>query len=220
MIVGLLLAACSAAPPAPETGGDPNAAGRAATAAALPSAAPGAPVGSGICANETLAESLARAVEAGASVVLATGAFTGSVRLGDGEIGVPYSEVALTEASTLAGPPVTTPVSAWVLGNLAADGSAGTPTGETSSLWARGGRLIAIVDPAPGSGLPGPIIRVTPVVGNDVVMGWVGCWSTQGVPSRDFDATVDIFDNRGLHPTEMQLSAVSLDDFRSALPDR
>ncbi len=217
---GLLLAACASSPPVTETSGDPNAAGRAAaTASALPSPAPGLPVGSGICANETLADSMARAVGAGASVMLATGAFTGSVRLGDGEIGVPYSEVALTDGDTLAGAPVTTPVSAWVLGNLAADASAGTPTGETSSLWARGGRLIAIVDPAPGSGLPGPIIRVTPVVGTDVVMGWVGCWTAQGVPSRDFDTAVDIFDDRGLHPTEMQLSAVSLDDFRTALPN-
>ena len=137
----------------------------------------------GICANETLADSLSRAVEGGASVVLATGRFTGTVRSADGEIAVPYSEVVLTDASTLAGPELPAAGSAWVYGDLAAAGPA-SATGETSSLWARGGRLVAVVDPASDwSGLPGPVIRVAPVVGDDVVMGWVGCWSTQGVPS-------------------------------------
>lgn len=214
--------------------GDPNAAGRAlATASPLPpsGAADGATAGggaagggaagggaAGICANETLTDSMTRAVDNGASVVLATGAFTGMVLQGDGEIGVPYSEVALTDGTTLAGADVATPVSVWVSGDLSAAADSST-TGETSSLWARGGRLIAVVDPASGgSGLPGAVVRVAPVVGDDVIMGWVGCWTTQGVPSRDFDGAVELFDDRGLHPTEMQLSAVGLDDFRSALP--
>lgn len=239
VVVGALLTACgtpagttvapetvsvTAAPvitSAADTDGDPNAAGRAlATASPSPAAPSGGAAGggAGICANETLADSMTRAVDNGASVLLATGGFTGTVAPGDGEIGVPYSEVTLTEGSTLAGPAVATPVSAWVPGDLAATGQA-SATGETSSLWARGGRLIAVVDPASGgSGLPGPVIRVAPVVGHDVVMGWVGCWSTQGVPSRDFAGTVDLFDDRGRHPTEMQLAAVGLDDFRSALP--
>jgi len=205
---------------------DPNAAGRALTTVrATPSNPGGAGAAgggaAGICANEPLADSLARAVDGGASVLLATGGFTGTVRLGDGEIGVPYSEIALSEGSTLAGAELATPVSAWVYGDLAAadDTAAGGTTGETSSLWARGGRLIAVVDPAAGgSGLPGPVIRVAPVVGDDVIMGWVGCWSTQGVPARDFDGALDLFDDRGRHPTDMQLSAVGLGDFRSALP--
>lgn len=202
--------------------GDPNAAGRA-LATATPSTVParGEAAGgsaAGICANETLADSLRRAVEAGASVVLATGRFTGTIRSADGEIAVPYSEIALTDASTLAGPQLPAAGSAWVYGDLAAAGQA-SATGETSSLWARGGRLVAVIDPASdGSGLPGPVIRVAPVVGDDVIMGWVGCWSTQGVPSRDFDGGIELFDDRGLHPTDMALSAVTLDDFRSALP--
>lgn len=209
--------------------GDPNTAGRALAVASPSSPAPdggGLPGGGGvaggggaaICANESLADSMARAVDAGASVVLASGAFTGTVRVGDGEISLPYSEVALTDGSTLAGPQLSTPFSAWVYGDLAATGTTAT-TGETASLWAAGGRLIAVVDPASGgSGLPGPVIRVAPVVGTDVVMGWVGCWSTQGVPTHEFIGTVELFDDRGQHPTEMQLSAVSLDDFRAALP--
>lgn len=219
--------ASSTADGAVDGDGDPNAAGRAmATTTGSPGstgagAAGGGAAGggaAGICANETLADSLSRAVEGGASVVLATGRFTGAVRSADGEIAVPYSEVALTDTSTLAGPELPTAGSAWVYGDLAAAGQVAA-TGETSSLWARGGRLIAVVDPASDwSGLPGPVIRVAPVVGDDVVMGWVGCWSTQGVPSRDFDGALDLFDDRGLHPTEMALSAVSLDDFRSALP--
>lgn len=213
--------------------GDPNAAGRAVAAATVSGPASPGPSGdggaagggaaggsAGICANETLADSMARAVDAGASVVLATGAFTGTVQLGDGEIGVPYSQVALTDVSTLAGPELSPPLSAWVPGDLAGTGAAAT-TGETSSLWAPGGRLIAVVDPVSGgSGLPGPVIRVAPVVGNDVVMGWVGCWSTQGVPARDFTGAVELFDDRGRHPTEMNLTAVGLDDFRAALPPR
>lgn len=241
VVVGVLVTACgtpAGTPGAPDGrtiasgpvltstadgGGDPNAAGRSLATARPSSAAPAggaaaAGGGTAICANETLTDSMTRAVADGASVVLATGGFTGTVRPADGEIAVPYSEVALTDASTLAGPELATPGSFWVYGDLAAGGN-GATTGETSSLWARGGRLIAVVDPtAGGSDLPGPVIRVAPVVGDDVVMGWVGCWSTQGVPSRDFDGTVDLFDDHGLHPTGMQLSAVSLDDFRSALP--
>lgn len=244
LVAGGLVAGCAGSPPTGATGasggagagptgsptipaeGDPNAAGRAAAAATVsgpvsPDPAGGAAGGGAAasCANETLADSMARAVDAGASVVQARGAFTGTVRLSDGEIGLPSSEVMLTEVSTLAGPAIGGPLSAWVFGDLAASGTTAT-TGETSSLWATGGRLIAVVDAvSTGSGLPGPVIRVAPVVGNDVVLGWVGCWSTQGVPARDFTGAVDIFDDRGLHPTEMQLSAVSLDDFRTALPD-
>lgn len=236
LVAGVLVAACAASPPTGATagggagptasptapaGGDPNAAGRTVAAATVTaSIAPGAGGGAaaGICANETLADSMARAVGAGASVLLATGAFTGTVHLGDGEIGVPYSEVALTNGSTLAGPQLDTPLSAWVYGDLAGDGPSAT-TGETSSLWSAGGRLIAVVDPVTGgSGLPGPVIRVAPVVGDDVIIGWVGCWSTQGVPARDFTGTVQLFDDQGRHPTEMQLLAVDLDDFRAALP--
>ena len=128
------------------------------------------------------------------------------------------SAAGICANETLAGPQLPAAGSAWVYGDLAAAGQA-SATGETSSLWARGGRLVAVIDPASdGSGLPGPVIRVAPVVGDDVIMGWVGCWSTQGVPSRDFDGGIELFDDRGLHPTDMALSAVTLDDFRSALP--
>ena len=37
-------------------------------------------------------------------------------------------------------------------------------------------------------------------------------------PAVAVPGAVDLFDDRGRHPTEMQLSAVRLDDFRSALP--
>jgi hypothetical protein len=204
-----------------DSDGDPNAVGRAlaATTATVAPSNQGMSVGSaGVCANEMLAESMARAVEGGASVVLGSGNFTGNTRLSDGEIGMPYSEVTLTVESTLAGSEVQSPASAWVYGDLAGAGNAAT-TGETSSLWARGGRLVAVVDAqSDWPGLPGPVIRVTPVVGEDVIMSWVGCWSTQGVDAREFDGAVDLFDDQGMHPTELQLYAVSLDDFRSVLP--
>ncbi len=139
---------------------------------------------------------MARAVQAGSSVVLATGGFTGTTALGDGEIGVPFSEVALTVEDTLAGPPQPSTLSGWVSGDLGADGQSAV-TGEASSLWARGGRMIAVVDGSGASGLPGPVLRVAPVIGDDVIFSWVGCWSTNGVESRDFQGSVDIFDERG-----------------------
>jgi len=206
------------------TSGDPHAAGRAAaagTASAAPPSAqePAMPGGSmAMCANETLGESMARTVEYGSAVALATGAFTGTTMLADGEIGVPYSEVGLTVERTLAGPAVPESLSAWVYGDLAASGGSAT-TGETSSLWARGGRMIAIVDTqTERSGLPGPVIRAAPVVGDELILSWVGCWSTTGVSTREFDGAVDIFDERGRNPTELQLFAMSLTEFEGLLP--
>lgn len=170
-----------------------------------------------ICANETLGESLTRAVDAGSSVVLATGGFTGVTMQGDGEIGVPYSEVQLSVEQIYGGPDVPATVSAWVYGDLVAGAGVAT-TGETSSLWARGGRMIAILDnSAQLSGLPGPVVRVAPVIGEEVILSWIGCWSTNGVASREFDGAVDIFDDRGLHPAELQLFAVSLQEFAGLL---
>lgn len=201
--------------------GDPNAAGRDAAAATRSASAPPGGAGSAgaaICANETLAESMARAVQAGSSVVLATGGFTGTTALGDGEIGVPFSEVALTVEDTLAGPPQPSTLSGWVSGDLGADGQSAV-TGEASSLWARGGRMIAVVDGSGAAGLPGPVLRVAPVIGDDVIFSWVGCWSTNGVESRDYEGSVDIFDDRGLHPADLQLQAVRLADFRAQLPE-
>ncbi len=200
--------------------GDPNAAGREVSAATR-SAAPPLPgsgsAGAAICANETLADSMARAVQAGSSVVLATGGFTGTTAVGDGEIGVPFSEVALTVEENLAGPDQPPTLSGWVSGDLGADGQTAV-TGETSSLWARGGRMIAVVDGSGASGLPGPVLRVAPVIGDDVIFSWVGCWSTNGVESRDYAGSVDIFDDRGRHPADLQFQAVRLADFRAQLP--
>lgn len=201
--------------------GDPNAAGRDAAAATRSASAPPPDAGSAgaaICANETLADSMARAVQAGSSVVLATGGFTGSTSVGDGEIGVPFSEVALTVEDTLAGPDQPSTLSGWVYGDLGADGQTAV-TGEASSLWARGGRMIAVVDGSGAAGLPGPVLRVAPVIGDDVIFSWVGCWSTNGVESRDYEGSVDIFDDRGLHPADLQLQAVRLADFRAQLPE-
>lgn len=159
-----------------------------------------------------------RASGGGRSIGLATGGFTGATALGDGEIGAPFSEVAMTIDSTLAGPDLPPTMSAWVYGDLAADGDSAT-TGETSSLWARGGRMIAVVEPDHDwSGLSGPVIRVAPVIGEDVSFSWVGCWSTNGVESLEFDGPVDVFDERGRHPAEMQFVAVSLTDFQAQLP--
>ncbi len=171
-----------------------------------------------MCANETLAESMARAVDAGQSVVLATGGFTGMTTTADGEIGVPYSEVALRVDEQLAGPALPESLSAWVFGDLGAAGaSAVTPEGQ--SLWAAGGRMIAIVDAATEfADLPGPAIRVAPVVGDDVILSYVGCWTTQGVTVRPFDGGAQVFDDAGLHPTGTELWALPLGDFRAALP--
>lgn len=207
-----------------DTDGDPNASGRMVASSTRSPSDPPPDSGSAggaaaMCANETLAQSMTRAVAAGSSIVLATGGFTGATALGDGEIGVPFSEVAMTVGTTLAGPDLPPTMSAWVFGDLAADGDSAT-TGETSSLWARGGRMIAVVEPDNDwSGLSGPVIQVAPVIGDDVIFSWVGCWSTNGVESREFDGTVvDVFDDRGRHPAEMQLFAVSLTDFRAPLP--
>ena len=101
------------------------------------------------------------------------------------------------------------------LGGTAA--TAVTPEG--LSLWAAGGRMIAIVDAGTQhAGLPGPLVRVAPVVGDDVILSYVGCWPTQAPGVRPFDGAVQIFDDRGLHPTSVELWALPLDDFRAILP--
>ncbi len=206
--------------------GDPNAAGRdlAAQTRGPATGTAGAPdngaAGGGamaMCANESLAESMARAVDAGQSVVLATGGFTGRTTTGEGEIGQPYSEVALRVDEHLAGPVPAGSLTAWVFGDLGGAGPAVTEEG--LSLWAAGGRMIAILDGGTGyADPPGPMVRVAPVVGGDVILSYVGCWTTQGVTVRPFDGVVQIFDDRGLHPSGAELWALPLDDFRAVLP--
>jgi len=205
--------------------GDPNAAGRSSAAATMSAttigsdaAAPMPGGGAAICANETLGESMDRDVQAGNSIVLATGGFTGTTTTGDGEVAAPYSEVRLTVEKTLAGPTQPVTLDGWVYGDLAAPVDVPATTGEASSLWARGGRLIAIVDNASAaSGLPGPVIRVAPVLDDQLILSWVGCWSTAGVATVPFDGAVDIFDQQGVHPVDLDLQALPLQDFELLL---
>ena len=78
---------------------------------------------------------------------------------------------------------------------------------------------VRIVDNASaGSDPPGPVIWVPPVVGDQLILSWVGCWPTTGVTTRPFDAAVDIFDHQGVHPADLDLQALPLADFEALLP--
>ena len=78
---------------------------------------------------------------------------------------------------------------------------------------------VGIVDNASAESDPaGPVIRVAPVVGDQLILSWIGCWPTTGVTTRPFDAAVDIYEHQGVHPADLDLQAMPLADFEALLP--
>jgi hypothetical protein len=132
------------------------------------------------CAVVSLAETLAMARQGGASVIIATGTLTGRTAQ-DTEI---YYQMTLSSVRTLSGPPLT--------GNTAWVGSGRGPAGpipsaDAGALWGNDGRLFAIAWPARQSGTTvGPVLRIAPIVGDQVIFSSAGCWDTTDLPSQAY----------------------------------
>ena len=138
---------------------------------------------SGSCAAISLKDTIASAVQQGASVIVATGALTGKSVTGNpatSEAAAFYA-MALTSVQTLRGPQVASGSTAWIPG-----AAPGTSASVTGALLAPGGRLFAIVWPQAATHDPvGPTLRLAPIVGADVVFSPSGCWDVTGLqPSQ------------------------------------
>lgn len=170
----------------------------------------------GSCAAVPLKDAIAAAVRSGASVIVATGTLTGkSVTASPATAGATaYYAMTLSSVTTLRGPAIAPGSTAWAPGP--APGTGASP--ENSTLLAAGGRLFAIVTPASASpGVPGPVLRLAPVAGGDVVFTPYGCWDVSGLrPSqyqgnavlRPVPAGPDV--NAANRPAESGLYAVPL----------
>jgi hypothetical protein len=135
----------------------------------------------GGCASVSMADTLATAKSAGASVVVATGVLTGQRAQDD----LRYDAMALRSVRTLSGPPVQPGSVVWVSGALGPSGQ--VPGADAGALWAPDGQLFAIVWPREATGLTvGPTERIAPVVNGQVILSAAGCWDATGLPTRPF----------------------------------
>lgn len=146
---------------------------------------------SGSCASAPLRSQLAAAVKGGASVIVATGTLTGKWVTGDPATAgaSAFYATTLTAVQTLRGPVVASGSTAWIPG--AAPGTGTSP--ENSALLAPGGRLFAIAWPkAATRDLVGPVLRLAPVVGADVVFSPYGCWDLTGLLPGQYQASTPL----------------------------
>jgi hypothetical protein len=112
------------------------------------------------CSPAPLAQSLAQAQQAGASILLAYGSPTGQTA------GTGYQAVVLSSVRMLSGPVIASGTTAWTDGTAI---SAGTGP-------AAGGPVLAIAWPAAVAGSAvGPIVHTAPVVGGNVILTRSGC---------------------------------------------
>ena len=133
------------------------------------------------CGSVSLRDTLAMARQSGASVIVANGSLTRKT-VYDNQI---YYEMALNSVQTLSGPPITSGSNGWIGSGLGPSGP--IPGADTGALWAPDGRLFAIVWPARQTGTTvGPILRIAPVTGDQVIFSSAGCWDTTGLPSRPY----------------------------------
>lgn len=133
------------------------------------------------CATIPLRETLASARQGGASIIVANSSLTGKTK-SDGDI---YYQVKLRSVQTLSGPAVTASKTAWIDSGR---GPAGPVAGsDAGPLWATDGRLFAIAWPAHTAGTTvGPVLRIAPVVGSQVIFSSAGCWDTGNLPTQPF----------------------------------
>jgi hypothetical protein len=148
-------------------------------ASAIPAASAPPDAANG-CAVVSLADTLAMARQGGASVIIATGTLTGRTAQ-DAQI---YHQMRLSAVRTLSGAPLTGGT-AWV---DSGQGPAGPiPSADAGALWGNDGRLFAIAWPARQAGTTvGPVLRIAPIVGDQVIFSSAGCWDTTGLPSQAY----------------------------------
>jgi hypothetical protein len=145
-----------------------------------PAPAPPAQVADG-CASMPLGDTLANAKSAGASIVIARATLTGR----SAQDGLVYDELALHSVRTISGPAVAADSAGWVSG---AQGPAGpVPGADAGALWASDGWLFAIAWPrAVTNTTVGPILRIAPLVDNQVILSSAGCWDATGLSTQPF----------------------------------
>jgi len=131
------------------------------------------------CAVTSLRDTLAMARQGGASVIVADGELTGRT-VTDTQI---YYQMALHSVRTLTGPAITG--DGWIAGNRGPSGP--IPGADAGALWAPDGGMFAIAWPATQTGTTvGPVLRIAPVVGDQVIFSTAGCWDTTGLPSQPY----------------------------------
>jgi hypothetical protein len=116
------------------------------------------------CSSTPLAQSLARARQAGASIFIAYGSPTGKTA----DSG--YQGLVLRSVQMLTGPVIASGTTAWT------DGTAIRAGADPVAARATGGQVLAIAWPAAvvGSAV-GPIVHTAPVIGGNVLLTRSGC---------------------------------------------
>jgi hypothetical protein len=116
------------------------------------------------CAPAPLAQSLARARQAGASILIAYGSPTGTTA------GSGYQGVVLHSVRMLSGPVIASGTTAWADGRAISAGTGPAVARITS------GQMLAIAWPAAVAGSEvGPIVHTAPVMGGNVILTRSGC---------------------------------------------
>jgi hypothetical protein len=127
------------------------------------------------CAPVSLAQSLAGARQAGASILVAYGSPAGRTA------GSGYQAVVLHSVRTLSGPVIASGTIAWADGTAIGGGTSSSPV----ATQATSGQLLAIAWPAAlvGSAV-GPVVRTAPVIGGNVIVTRSGCWDAVNLATR------------------------------------
>jgi len=116
------------------------------------------------CSSTPLAQSLARARQAGASIFIAYGSPTGKTA----DSG--YQGLVLRSVQMLTGPVIASGTTAWT------DGTAIRAGTDPVAARATGGQVLAIAWPAAVVGTAvGPIVHTAPVIGGNVILTRSGC---------------------------------------------
>jgi hypothetical protein len=116
------------------------------------------------CAPAPLAQSLAQARQAGASILIAYGSPTGTTAASG------YQGVVLHSVQMLSGPAIASGTTAWADGTGLRGGTGAMPAKVTS------GQMLAIAWPAAVVGSEiGPLLRTAPVRGGNVLLTRSGC---------------------------------------------
>jgi hypothetical protein len=170
------------------------------------------------CAFEPLATTIAYAKSVGAPIIVARGRLSGRVTSMSPSTGEVFHEMLLRSVQTLSGPAVADGTSAWIPGGgLVSDPVESVPAfeGSEGSLWGADGRLFAIMWPKELINRPvGPLLRMAPVVRNEMIFSDADCWNARGLPGRYFDGPLTEVPGSGtldrVRSSKMGLVAVPL----------
>lgn len=159
------------------------------------------------CAVVSLQQTLDEARQGGASVIIATGTLSGTTTV-DGDV---YGQMVLRSVQTLSGAAIAPGTTGWIAGARGPSGP--IPGTDTGALWGPDGRLFAIVWPAQKAGTSiGPVLRIAPVVADEVIFSSAGCWDVSGLSSRPYHGALSEIpaSNSYARASESGLHAVAL----------